>query len=231
MAGPLVSVVVPVHNGERFLAAALESALGQDHEQVEVVVVDDGSDDSSAELAASFPVTLLRQPNRGVANARNAGVAATTGPVIAFLDQDDVWVPHKVSRQLAVLGARPEVGFVLSRMQFVLEPGTPQPDWLPDRVLAEESHASIPSALMVRRAAFERVGGFDPAYRMACDVDWLARAKDAGVAWAEVDEVLVRYRIHSGNGVHERGPMLSELARVLQASAARQRAGSRGEAA
>lgn len=224
MTGPLVSVVVPVHNGERFLGAALESALAQDYPRLEIVVVDDGSSDRSAEIAASYPVSLLRQPNRGVASARNAGVEGSRGEVLAFLDQDDVWLERKVSRQLAVLAARPSLGFVLARMQIFLEPGTPRPDWLHETALKHPSRAPIPSALMVRREAFERVGGFDSSYRIACDADWLARAKDAGVAWDAVGETLVRYRIHAGNGVNERGAMLRELMGVLQASVRRRRA-------
>jgi glycosyltransferase involved in cell wall biosynthesis len=215
---PLVSVVVPVHDGERFLAAALESALGQAHPNVEVVVVDDGSSDASAEVAARYPVTLLRQRNEGVAAARNAGVAASGGELIAFLDQDDVWLPHKLSTQVAALAARPELGFVLAHMDVILEPGTPRPDWLAEAALRAPSAAPIPSALMVRRAVFERVGGFDPGYRIACDADWFARARDAGIESDTLDATLLRYRIHDRNGVHERGPMLSELMQVLRAA-------------
>ncbi len=223
MTGPLVSVVVPVHNGERFLAAALASALEQDYAPLEIVVVDDGSTDVSAALAAAHPVTLLRQPNRGVASARNAGVAASSGELIAFLDQDDEWLPAKTSLQVRALADDPGLGFVLTRMQIVLEPGTPRPEWLDEASLAGPSDAAIPSSLMVRRETFDEVGGFDPAYRIACDADWLARAKDAGVEWARLDETLVRYRIHSDNGVHERDALLGELGGVLRASVVRRR--------
>jgi glycosyltransferase involved in cell wall biosynthesis len=220
---PLVSVVVPVHDGERFLGQALESALAQDYERIEIVVVDDGSTDRSADVARSFPVTLVSQPNRGVAEARNAGVAASRGELIAFLDQDDVWVEHKLSRQVAALAARNELGFVLSQVQVVLERGAPHPDWLDESTLRGEGTFAIPSALMVRRSTFEQVGGFDPSYRIACDTDWLARAVDCGVAWDMLDEPLVRYRIHEGNGVHERGAMFRELAHVLRDSSRRKR--------
>jgi glycosyltransferase involved in cell wall biosynthesis len=223
VADPLVSVVVPVHDGERFLAAALESALAQDYPRLEIVVVDDGSTDRSAAIAAGYPVALVGQPNQGVASARNAGVAATSGALIAFLDQDDEWLERKVSRQVAALAAHPSAGFVLTRTQIVLEPGTPPPEWLDEASLAEPSDAAIPSALMVRREIFERVGGFDPSYRFVCDADWLARAKDAGVEWTTVDESLVRYRIHAHNDVHERDAMLHELTGVLRASVRRRR--------
>jgi glycosyltransferase involved in cell wall biosynthesis len=226
VAGPLVSVVVPVHNGERFLAAALESALAQDYPEQEIVVVDDGSTDGSAAIAAEYPARVLRQPNQGVASARNAGVAASGGALIAFLDQDDEWAEQKTSRQVSALATDPRLGFVLTRMQLVLEPGTPRPEWLDESSLAEPSDAAIPSALMVRRETFDRVGAFDPAYRIACDADWLARAKDAGVEWARVDETMVRYRIHDRNGIYERDAMHTELAGVLRASLQRRRVAS-----
>ena len=156
-------------------------------------------------------------------------MAASTGELIAFLDQDDLWLEHKVSRQAAVLAARPSVGFVLTQMEIVLEPGAPWPEWLHESMVGRPMGAPIPSALMVRRETFEQVGGFDPAYRIACDTDWLARAKDAGVESAEVEEPLLYYRIHARNGVHERDTVFRELKLVLLASVRRQRAATGGE--
>lgn len=228
MAGPLVSVVIPVYNGERFLADAIESALAQDYPRIETVVVDDGSSDRSAEIAASYPVRLLRLPNGGMAHARNAGVAASNGALLAFLDADDVWLEHKVSRQAAALSARPGIGFVLARMQIFLAPGTAPPAWLPEPALREPSKAPIPSALMIRREVFERVGGFDPSYRITCDADWLARAKDIGIDWDLVDDTLLRYRIHATNGSHDREAMSRELAALLHASIRRRRLNAAG---
>jgi glycosyltransferase involved in cell wall biosynthesis len=223
MTEPLVSVVVPVHDGERFLGDALKSALAQDHPRVEVVVVDDGSSDRSADIAGAFPVRLLRQENQGVAAARNAGIEASGGQLVAFLDQDDVWLPTKLSRQVAALGARPEADFVLTRMEMALEPGVPRPEWVEQEWLEEDQPGVVPSALLARRHVFDQIGAFDTSYRYGCDADWLARAKDAGVAWTTVDEALVRYRIHEGNGNYDRDGVRRELFRVLRASVARQR--------
>src|SRR5581483_4857500 len=102
MAAPLVSVVVPVYNGAKYLRQALDSALGQTYPRLQLVIVDDGSTDSSAEIIASYGPRLcsIRQANAGVACARNAGIRAAAGDLIAFLDQDDWWLPEKVDRQV-----------------------------------------------------------------------------------------------------------------------------------
>src|SRR3954468_8267905 len=106
MAGSLVTVVIPVYNGERFLGEAIESALGETHQPVEVIVVDDGSTDGSAAVAESYPeARLLRAENGGPGAARNVGVAAARGEAVANLDADDLMVPERVERQLEAVAA------------------------------------------------------------------------------------------------------------------------------
>ncbi|MBI4573499.1 MAG: glycosyltransferase family 2 protein, partial [candidate division NC10 bacterium] len=110
MTGPLVSVILPVYNGERFLAAAIASILAQDYQPIEVIVVDDGSTDGTAAIARSFQgVRYLYQPNQGPAFARNAGIAVARGAFIAFLDADDLMVPTRLSVQAGYLLAHPEI--------------------------------------------------------------------------------------------------------------------------
>src|ERR1700722_9120157 len=177
--GPLVSVVVPVFGGERFLGEALDTIAGQSYPDIETIVVDDGSPDASAEIASARPdVRLLREPHRGVAAARNAGVAAARGELIAFLDQDDLWHASKISLQVALLGERPELAIALTHVEMVLLDGTPRPPWL--TWLTNQQPGYLPSTWLVRREAFERVGLFDTQYRVVCDADWLARGKGWG---------------------------------------------------
>jgi glycosyltransferase involved in cell wall biosynthesis len=108
---PLVSVVVPVRNGERFLGEALDSVLAQDYEPVELIVVDDGSTDGSGDIAGARGAHVIRQEGGGLAAARNAGLAAAQGELVAFIDADDVWLPGKLVRQVEYLLDRPDVGF------------------------------------------------------------------------------------------------------------------------
>ena len=223
MTRPLVHVVVPVHDGERFLAEALESVLAQDW-PLEVTVVDDGSTDMSAEVAQRYPVRLIRQENRGVAAARNAGVAASTGAFVAFIDQDDVWLPGKVERQVEYLAAHPEAGSVHVWAEILLEPGTEPPPWLDAVYLAGAHYRPLPSGLMIRREVFEVVGPFDTSYERGSDTDWHLRALDAGFADGVIEEPLFRWRVHDRNASHGVEPARVDLLVALKRSAGRKRA-------
>jgi glycosyltransferase involved in cell wall biosynthesis len=109
-----LSAVIPAYNAEAWLGQAIESALAQEEVALEVVVVDDGSTDGTAEVLATFGdrIRLVRQANRGLPAARNAGIAAARGDLVAFLDADDTWEPSKSRRQLAYLAAHPACGLV-----------------------------------------------------------------------------------------------------------------------
>ena len=228
MPEPLVTVVVPVFAGERLLPTALDSALAQTYAHAEVIVVDDGSPDRSAELAARRPgVRVLRQPHRGVAAARNAGVEAGAGDLIAFLDQDDEWWPDKLARQVKLMTDRPEVGLAMTHVEMVLSPGTPRPDWLDPAWLLIPQPGFVPSTWMVRRAVFERIGPLDSRYAIASDSDWLTRARDAGVVSVMLRDVLVRWRIHGANGSYDQDTMRRELLRMLRGTARRRREAGR----
>jgi glycosyltransferase involved in cell wall biosynthesis len=219
----LVSVVIPAFNAEAFVGEAIESALAQDYEPVEVIVVDDGSTDGTAAVASRYPVALLSQENGGQAAARNAGVAAAEGTFVSFLDADDLWMPSKLSTEVAHLLAHPELGYVLVRMQRSLMPGAPWPPGTPARWFDESQPGTLPSAGLVRRAALERIGPFDTRYRHGSDTEWQARATDAGVRWELLPDVLVEYRIHGANNSYDNLGMKQEMFKLLRASVARKR--------
>ena len=223
---PLVSAILPAYNRERYLGAALESILGQDYRPLEVILVDDGSTDGTARVARSYPgVRYLYQPNQGAAAARNAGVAASRGEFLSFLDSDDVWTPRKLSLQVDFLLKHPEIGYCLARMQNFPEPGCP----LPPRVQPEEAGApevgALPSTLIVRREIFDRIGGFDPRYPVGEDIDWFFRAKDSGIPFAILPEVLLRRRLHDTNLTGRKGLGPSPVTKIVKTSLDRRRAG------
>ena len=195
-----VSVIVPAFNGERFLAESLRSALAQTLPPLEVIVVDDGSSDGTAEIAESFgePVRCIRQENRGVAAARNRGLSVTRGEFIAFLDHDDLWPADKLELQVLALRSDPGVDIVTGRMR-VLGGTVPGRAWSAEDEREAPGGAHLPAAL-IRRSAFDRIGPLDEGVGGASDdLDWVVRARDLGLRTLTLDAVTLLYRWHGGN--------------------------------
>ncbi len=223
---PLVSVVVPAYNGAAFIGEALASALAQDCPGMEVIVVDDGSRDATPDIVRSFPgVRCLRQENRGVASARNLGIAQARGGFLAFLDQDDSWLPSKIRAQLARLEAEPSLDFVLCHARILLAADMALPSHYSRAVVDKPFPAYVPSALLARRSAFDRLGAFDTTFRGGDDADWFFRAQDGGLRHGVLPETLLEKRIHGANGSDDVAAMRRELFRVVQHSLRRKRCG------
>lgn len=225
MTGPLVSVIVAVHNGERFLRAALESLHAQDYESTEVIFIDDGSEDSSAEIAREFPkMRYVYQENKGLAAARNAGLELARGEFLAYLDDDDLIPANKLSRQAGYLVDNADVGCVLGRQEIRLEPGIEPPDWLTrDSIFGDLDGIPFVSA-MIRTAILREVGGFDETYRFAEDRDLFVRLREHGVRIEVIPEVLLFRRFHGENMNFRSRPQKHPLLRSLKAKVDRERA-------
>ena len=222
-------MVVPVHDGRRFLPAALASIAAQTLAPLEILVVDDGSTDGSGEIAGGFSgVTLRRQPQSGVASARNAGIAAARGDLIAFLDQDDLWAPEKLEKQVAVMRRRPELGYVLAWETLFLEAGVPQPSWVRPELLAGGHPGYVPGTLLARRDLFDSLGGFDASFENGSDSEWLFRAADRGVPFEVLPVVLLHRRIHDANESRRTERLRPELLRTVKASIDRKRRAAQG---
>jgi glycosyltransferase involved in cell wall biosynthesis len=124
----LVSVIVPVYNGAQYLEAAITSIFAQDYRSIEVIVVDDGSIDDSAQVAKSFKdIRYMFQQNSGPAAARNSGINSANGDFIAFLDSDDLWMPDKLSLQTNYLHNHPDIGLVFAHRRILIEHGVKKP--------------------------------------------------------------------------------------------------------
>src|SRR5438874_13740084 len=163
-----VSVVMPVKDGERYLAEALESVVAQTHPPHEVVVVDGASTDGSAEIARSYAgVDVIQQAGTGFAGAWNEGVAASSGNILAFIDSDDLWEPAKLERQVECFRARPGVDYVITTMRFFTDIEGPLPPGFKPELLEGDHVANMPSALAIRREALDAVGPFRAGYTIA----------------------------------------------------------------
>ena len=208
---PVVTVVVPAHNAGRTIRETMSSVLQQTFKNIEIIVVDDGSTDDTPdvvlEIAGKDPrVRLLRQENRGVASARNAGIEAARGEFIAPLDADDLWHPTKIEKQLALFRARGErLGFVYCGRRHIdpdgfIESSPPLP-CSEGRVFLQHLHSNFindGSAIMARRSALVSIGGYSSDLRAmgaeGCE-DFLVQAHLAAISeGAFVPEYLVGYR-------------------------------------
>ncbi len=222
MTNPLVSVVIAAYQEEAFIAQALQSVLDQSYQPIEVIVVDDGSTDRTAEIAAAHHVTVLRRPHNGPAAARNTGLATATGQYWTIFDADDLMPPDRIKHQIAHLQTHPEHDLVLGLTEAFTTPGQPTPPHYNPNWNNGPFHGH-PGTTFARRCVLERVGGFDEALQLGEDVDWQARARDAGVRIGQIDELALRYRIHRDNTSSDVEANRLATLRVLRASVARRR--------
>jgi glycosyltransferase involved in cell wall biosynthesis len=196
---PKVSVIIPVYNGEKFLNEAIKSVLNQEYDNLECIVVDDGSIDGSAAIAKKFAqVIYLHQDNAGVAAARNRGVQNASGEYLAFLDADDLWDTKKLATQISYMEENQDIDYSVTKHSLFLAEGLQElPAWVRTHQYKQEMIAYIPSALIVRKSVFETIGNFDETYRIGDDSDWFLRAKDAGIKLGVVEKTLLYKRVHS----------------------------------
>ena len=224
MSRPLVSVIVNVYDCERYVGEAVESVLAQTYRPFELIVVDDGSTDGSADRAAAYAgVQVLRRPHAGIGAARNAGVAAAAGEILAFLDADDRFTAPKLELQVAALERDPELDMVFGHVaEFVGDDLTPeQAARLREPVACAPWR--MPNLVAVRREAFARVGGFSEELQVGVGVDWYARARDAGLRELVLEEVVLERRLHGDNNGVRRSALRPQYLHVLKASIDRRR--------
>ena len=226
----LVTAIIVARNGERFLPAALQSIAAQNRPPDEVILVDGQSSDRTAEIAQSYSgMRYVLQPDLGIANARNQAIRLATGDFVAFLDADDIWTPDKLEVQLGFMLANPKLQYSTTLLRLFYEPGTPARHGFRDEGFADGIEGRFPGTMLARRSVFEQVGPFDPAFSVAFEVDWFARAQDAGVPAGLVEQVLLHKRIHADNNAARRGTFRREWFDVMRRSLARKRLQIRGD--
>jgi glycosyltransferase involved in cell wall biosynthesis len=196
-----VAAIIPAYNAARFLGPALDSVFNQTTPLAEVIVVDDGSTDGTAAVARSYGsrVLVVEQPRAGRLAARDAGLVAATSDFIAFLDADDIWMPHKTARQLAVFAERPDLDISVAHYQnfWDAEIAGEEAQYR-NHPLSQPMSGYIPPTTMAPRHVFERYGGF-AADGATNDTTWFARAVAAGARLETLPDVLLQRRLHLSN--------------------------------
>ena len=198
----LISCIVPVFNGDRYLGEALDSILAQTYRPIEIIVVDDGSTDGTGELVARYGdrIRYVKQTNQGAPTARNVGLSVANGEFIAFLDADDLWHREKLERQMDRFEARPELDLCVTNLQRF---------WIPEleaerkqfqgHRLAEVLPGYITQTLLARRNLFDSVGAFNSSRQVGDPMDWFLRASERNAVMELLPELLVYQRLHKNN--------------------------------
>ena len=197
----LVSVIIPVYNREKYIAETIQSVLTQTYDSWEIIIVNDGSVDRSEEIALSFgeQIRYVSQTNQGIGAARNAGVRLAKGAFLAFLDSDDLWIPDKLTKQMAVLLGTPSLDMAFGYVQPFVSPELRNEERPAIRSATEIMPGYQAGTMLIRRDAFHQVGGFETNWELGEFLDWYARARDLGLKSFMLPEVVMKRRLHKSN--------------------------------
>lgn len=226
-----VSVIIPCFNAAPYLAAAIDSVLAQTRVPVQIIVIDDGSDDGSADIAAGYGAALEchRQPNQGIAATRNHGLRRARAALIAFLDADDLWPADSLARRVAALDADRDLDVVYGAVDAFASPDLPPDEAAALRLPAPGTAGRLAGACLWRRSAFERVGDFSMRYGVGETLDWFARAGECGLRVGALDGTVLRRRLHGANTVRKTERLQADYLHLLRASLQRRRAAQPGD--
>jgi len=217
------SVIIPVRNGSNFIAEAVKSAMAQLGDVDELIVVWDDSDDDTISVLSGFKdprIRIIKGPGIGVSGGRNAGIAASTGEFIAFLDHDDLWPADRHRKMMQVMADDPQVDAVFGRMRIRLDPGATPWQWVLD---LDGRHVPGPNlgTGLFRGRLLRRIGGFDETLRFGEDLDYFLRLREMGmkISLCDVDGLI--YRRHATNCTDNQLAVRKSVFDVMKRSMAR----------
>lgn len=221
---PLVSVILPVYNGEEYLQETLDSIRAQNYDNIELIVVNDGSTDRSMDiLNAENPDVLIEIDNQGAAKARNIALQKVTGEFICFIDQDDLWHVDKTTFQVEAMISNPDHMYGICFQKFFLKEGDPLPGWCKQEWLDKPQEGLLPSALMVRSKLLESFNLIDESMPMTSDVDMFFRLRDKAIPHFNLKQPLVMRRVHKFNTSSDTKMVRTELLRTIRETMIRRR--------
>ena len=204
---PRVSCVMPVCNGERYLAAALDSIIAQSRPADEIIVVNDGSTDSTSTILHSYgaSIRVVVQKYEGLSSALNTGIRNCSTKYITFCDSDDLLTHDAISVRLAVLENDASLDAVFGTCEQFVSPEVPPEIARRFRFVPQPETSLLAATMIARREAFDRFGLLDEAKRAGGFIDWMSRARSAGLHFTTVDSIVLRRRIHETNMSRETG--------------------------
>jgi glycosyltransferase involved in cell wall biosynthesis len=221
-----ISVIIPCYNASRYIAEAIKSITSQLSSPTEIIVIDDGSTDGSSDIVRTFGagVVLHCQANAGAGAARNTGVALARGEYLGFLDADDLWPASSLAARIAALESAPEIDCVFGRVEQFTSPDLDPQAAAAFRVDTAPTSARLAGTMLIGRAAFINVGGFDPLLRIGEMIDWWSRAEAKAISIRYIDQVCLRRRIHGNNTVLREAHRKSDYLHALKGALDRRRA-------
>jgi glycosyltransferase involved in cell wall biosynthesis len=217
---PPISVIIPTFNRKELLKETVQSVREQTFRDFEIIVVDDGSTDGTAEwLAAQSDLRVLSQTNQGIATSRNNGAALAVGRWLAFLDHDDLWAADKLKVQREFVEKNPEVGLVAARhVRLGKRVRVPKhPTWIKGDLLVKTYSESFihTSSVVIKKDVLDKIGGFSTQYRFADEFDvWLKIARDFPIAYVDLPLVFIRF--YESNTSHDRIGVRTDTYDILQ---------------
>ena len=197
---PKISVIIPIYNDALYIQEAIKSVLSQTIEELEIIIINDGSTDNFEEKIEFFNdprIRIIEQINSGAAAARNNGIKNAKGKFLAFLDADDIWAPNKLKLRLEVLINREDINMVYGQVNEFYDSSILGYDDLQKNVKTFVGYSPI--ALLISKKDFLSVGDFQSKWKVAEFIDWYDRAKHVGLMEIILPDLLAFRRIHSGN--------------------------------
>lgn len=214
---PLVTCIIPVFNGEKYIESAIESVLNQTYKNIEIILADDGSTDNTPNLIRKYDgkIRYIRQPNAGSASARNLGISKTCGDFIGFLDSDDMWDKDKILLQLECFENNPEIDICLCNIKIINEK---------EKGILDKNYVIITPytvcSILIKAETLKKVGYFNINLKFGEDTDWFMRIRKLGIPVKILKEELVYARLHNHNltnsiNVRSREAIFSQIKNVL----------------
>ena len=221
----LISVIIPVYNGEKYLAETIESVLNQSYQYLDVIVIDDGSTDSSAAVAKQYfhSIKYFYQPNKGLASALNQGISISWGEYISFLDADDLWLPDKLNLQMKSFEINPASDMVFGHMRQFFSPELDDAFKSNIALIEEIMPSYFKGSMLIKRESFFRAGLFDTRWQVGDYIDWYLKAIERGLKSFTIPDVVLERRIHKNNMGITQKKLRSDYLRILKTSLDRRR--------